>query len=168
MAEGGKKDSITGNDNKDLTKNVLCKNCNKECLTKEATGKKKEFQSVQCEECGDHYHKMCTDIGNKEWELVTGPNESILFKCPRCIVNKGKKFQEMKELKKEISEVKNEMSEFKALFTQNKKMEREISEVKSEMSDFKALLIQNNTVMIQQLKAEMFPEVENIIEKKIE
>ena len=145
MAEGG-----TSNNVKDLTKIVLCKNCNKQCLEKEATGKKKDLQSVHCEECGDHYHKMCTDISNKEWDMVTGDNESILFKCPRCIVNKGKKFQEINELKQEIGDIKKEMLDLKTIMLQNNQQQN-----------------QNHNNLIQQLKETMFPEIEKIIDRKL-
>lgn len=145
MAEGGSSNNV-----KDLTKIVLCKNCNKQCLEKEATGKKKDLQSVHCEECGDHYHKMCTDISNKEWDMVTGDNESILFKCPRCIVNKGKKFQEINELKQEIGDIKKEMLDLKTIMLQNNQQQN-----------------QNHNNLIQQLKETMFPEIEKIIDRKL-
>ena len=145
MAEGGSSNNV-----KDLTKIVLCKNCNKQCLEKEATGKKKDLQSVHCEECGDHYHKMCTDISNKEWDMVTGDNESILFKCPRCIVNKGKKFQEINELKQEIGDIKKEMADLKTIILQNNQQQN-----------------QNHNNLIQQLKETMFPEIEKIIDRKL-
>ena len=128
----------------DIIKNVLCKNCTKPCYEKTESKKNKELQYVTCEECGDSYHKMCTDIGTKAWDIVTGDNESILFKCPPCIVNKGKKFHEMKEIKNEISDVKNEM--------------------KNEM---KALLLENNNLMLKQFKDLMFPEVEKMIDSKL-
>jgi len=122
----------------------------KNALVKKQQARKKDLQSVHCEECGDHYHKMCTDIGNREWDMVTGENESILFKCPRCIVNKGKKSQEMQELRQEIGDIKKEMSDLKSILLQNNKQQ-----------------MQNHNSLIQQLKEAMFPEVEKSIDKKL-
>ena len=136
---------------------VLCKNCSKPCFDKTEGKKNKELQYVKCEECGDAYHKMCTDIGNKEWDLVTGSNESILFKCPPCLVNKGKKFQEIKELKNEISSLRSEMASLKNL--------------NSEVASLKELFVKNNealsATLIKQLEASMFPKVEVMIDQKL-
>ena len=133
---------------------LLCKNCSKPCLEKDQVKKNKELQYVTCETCGDSYHKMCTDIQTKEWDLVTGGNESILFKCPPCIVNKGKKYQEMSELKNEIGDVKTELKS-------------EMSGVKEEVSNLRALLLENNNSLIRQLKEAMYPEVEEMIDRKL-
>ena len=140
---------------------LLCKNCSKPCLEKDQVKKNKELQYVTCEACGDSYHKMCTDIQTKEWDLVTGSNESILFKCPPCIVNKGKKYQEMTDLKNEIGDVKTELKD------EMSGVRGEVSGVKEEVSNLRALILENNNSLIRQLKEAMYPEVEEMIDRKL-
>ena len=146
-------------------KQLLCKNCSKPCYEKDQVKKNKELQYVTCEVCGDSYHKMCTDIQTKEWDLVTGGNESILFKCPPCIVNKGKKYQEFTDLKNEVTGVKTELKdEVTGVKTE---LKSEMSGVKEEVSNLRALILENNNNIIKQLKEAMLPEVEEMIDRKL-
>ena len=127
----------------DKLKIVKCSVCEKQCLEK-ADCRKKDEISIYCDECGEWYHKGCINISEEEWEVLNGNNDSILYRCEKCVNNKSKMSKDMKDLKQEVSGMKEEMS------------------------NLTRILMENNATLIKQLEASMLPKVERLIEDKID
>ena len=71
-----------------------CGLCSKACLDE---FENKEDDSINCDNCNKWFHRKCVDIlSDSEWELLTGHNPSILFKCRVCVGEKGDKNKEIK------------------------------------------------------------------------
>ena len=144
LSTGGPKKNIKSNDD---TISHPCAICSKACVEEINCSNEGDF-SIECDNCKRWIHRKCLDmLSDKEWELLTGQNPSILFKCQPCVEDKAQKNKEIKEIKKDIN---NELSELREKFT-----------------DFQSILQDNNKTLIKELEKTIMPKVESIIDQKI-
>ena len=115
-----------------------CGLCSKACLDEFENN---EDDSIICDNCSKWFHRKCVDIlSDSEWDLLTGHNPSILFKCRNCVGEKGDKNKEIKELKQNMNNFRN---------------------------DFNNMLEDNNKKLVLEIEKNLMPRVEEIINKKI-
>ena len=84
---------------KDTT--IECDKCSEPC-SHEIQYDDPGMEPIECDSCSKWFHRQCLDkaITKKDWESLTGENQSIMFKCSLCIQGKGEKISELKEIKK--------------------------------------------------------------------
>jgi len=81
---------------------IVCIECSEVCEYKIQYEKKDEGEEpIECDTCLKWYHRKCLDkaITKKDWESLTGDNQSITFKCTICIQGRGERTNELKEIK---------------------------------------------------------------------
>ena len=114
-----------------------CGLCSKACLDE---FENKEDDSINCDNCNKWFHRKCVDIlSDSEWELLTGHNPSILFKCRVCVGEKGDRNREIKELKQQMTNFKN---------------------------DFNAMLGENNKKLVLEFEKNFMPRVDEFVKEK--
>ena len=114
-----------------------CGLCSKACLDE---FENKEDDSINCDNCNKWFHRKCVDIlSDSEWELLTGHNPSILFKCRVCVGEKGDRNREIKELKQQMTNFKN---------------------------DFNAMLGENNKKLVLEFEKNVMPRVDEFVKEK--
>ena len=140
MPGTGRKTSIKGkpkgNKDNDIELHP-CGLCSKACLDE---FENKEDDSINCDNCNKWFHRKCVDIlSDSEWELLTGHNPSILFKCRVCVGEKGDRNREIKELKQQMTNFKN---------------------------DFNAMLGENNKKLVLEFEKNFMPRVDEFVKEK--
>ena len=84
---------------------INCIECQEICLHKikyDIAGE----EPIECVSCQKWHHRKCLDkpVTKKDWESLTGENESITFNCSTCIQGRGEKVNELKEIKQMMLE----------------------------------------------------------------
>ena len=69
------------------------------------------MNSVQCDFCNNWFHKPCTNLSTREWEIITGRNESVTFCCDNCVQQKGQNNGMLKDLKQDLQNIIESNSE---------------------------------------------------------
>ena len=99
---------ITATINKELTNVKKQKEISKSPLFK--CGKctndiEEESNTIECHDCRQWFHKACTDLDSKEFNVLTQGNQCILWVCPICLDNRGKRDQKIESLEGRIDQL---------------------------------------------------------------
>ena len=92
--KGSTPKSITKPITQDLYK---CGKCEEEVGEDEA--------SIECHECRLWFHRVCTDLNETEFKLLTKGKESIVWKCLSCLQTKGDETKKFLQLENKLEKM---------------------------------------------------------------
>lgn len=143
---------------------VQCIECTEVCLHKIKFDNAGE-EPIECVSCQKWYHRKCLDkpISREDWKSLTGENESITFTCNACILGRGEKTNELKEIKQMILENQVIMQNLqKSIKDQvHKAVENKITDVKSKHDALEKKVTDNEAK-----NEERFQAIENELKRK--
>ena len=112
---------------------IMCPKCSEQCLPTEDI-KYETDDPIECDGCHFWLHRKCLDkrFNKKEWETLTGENQSIKFKCNSCLLDKGDKVSDIRAIRQMLENS-----------------------------------IQDNKKMMQEMKEQIYAEVDKVVDDKI-
>ena len=139
---------------------ITCFKCEERCLH-EIQHKTPGEEPIECDSCSHWFHRHCLDqtILQKDWQSLTGENQSVMFKCLSCLQGKGEKVSELREIKEMI---RSNQEMIKGLNEKiNKQIDSKLADVNSKQKAIEERL--NET---DKKNEERFSKIENELKNK--